>query len=95
MTLVIQNNDGSTEGVDPRELGRTTLESAGFEGQPLLKVIRAKCLDCSCYQPSEVAKCTATGCALWPYRMGKNPFSNRRGNPAGFRKNLPGNAEEF
>jgi hypothetical protein len=47
----------------------------------LLKIIRAKCLDCCCYQPAEVAKCTAAGCALWPYRMGANPFAKRRGRP--------------
>ena len=39
----------------------------------LLKAIRARCLDCSCHQPSEVTLCTARGCALWPYRSGKDP----------------------
>ncbi len=36
-----------------------------------LKAIRAKCLDCSCYQPREVKECRVTSCALWPYRMGR------------------------
>ncbi len=53
---------------------------------PLSKVIRAKCLDCSCGQVQEVAKCTAVRCPLWPYRMGKNPFSTRSGRPDAFRK---------
>jgi hypothetical protein len=44
----------------------------------VLKAIRQKCLDCCCYQPSEVAKCTATKCALHPFRMGKNPFRQKR-----------------
>ncbi len=77
--LIIRKPDGSTEGADPRRLGRTGLEAAGYGGTPLLKVIRAKCLDCSCGQAVEVARCTATGCPLWPYRMGSNPFTNRQG----------------
>lgn len=79
--LTICNPDGSTEGADPRRLDRKLLEAAGHVGGPPLKAIRAKCLDCSCYQPSEVAKCTATGCALWPYRMGRDPFAKPRGRP--------------
>ena len=43
----------------------------------LLKSIRAKCLDCSCYQPSEVQKCTVQTCALWPFRFGKDPAPSR------------------
>lgn len=41
---------------------------------PILKVIRAKCLDCCCGSPSEVAACTVEKCPLHPYRMGTNPF---------------------
>lgn len=40
-----------------------------------VKAIRAKCLDCSCYQPKEVRLCPVTDCSLWPYRMGKRPKS--------------------
>lgn len=50
------------------------------------RVVRAKCLDCCGDQESEIRKCTALACWLWPYRMGSNPFSTRRGrpgNPAG------------
>jgi hypothetical protein len=49
-------------------------------------VIRAKCLDCCCGQVIEVTRCTATGCALWPFRMAKNPFRHyphRRPPPRG------------
>lgn len=45
--------------------------------KPLLKVIREKCLDCCAGQHCEVRKCHITDCALWPYRMGKNPFHKR------------------
>jgi hypothetical protein len=40
-----------------------------------IKAIRAKCLDCTCYQPKEVRECPITECALWRYRMGKRPKS--------------------
>jgi hypothetical protein len=45
-------------------------------GSPL-KVIREKCLDCSCGNSAEVRDCAVHSCALWPFRMGRNP--NRAG----------------
>ena len=39
----------------------------------ILSAIRQKCLDCSCYQPSEVRDCRITNCDLWPFRFGKDP----------------------
>jgi hypothetical protein len=42
----------------------------------ILKAVRAKGLDCSCYQPAEVAKCPVTTCDLWPYRFGRDPTPN-------------------
>lgn len=38
-----------------------------------LKAIRLKCLDCCCGSSNEVKLCTATGCALYPFREGVNP----------------------
>lgn len=35
------------------------------------KAIRLKCLDCCCYQSTEVRQCPSTECPLWRYRMGK------------------------
>lgn len=46
--------------------------------KPILKAIREKCLDCCMGQHSEVRSCHIADCALWPYRMGKNPFHVRR-----------------
>lgn len=37
------------------------------------KAIRAKCLDCSNYQQTEVRECPVVRCPLWPWRMGKQP----------------------
>lgn len=34
------------------------------------KAIRLKCLDCCCFQATEVKLCPATNCPLWRYRMG-------------------------
>src|SRR5262245_27475621 len=66
---------------------------------PLLKVIRAKCLNCCCDQPAEVRRCAITGCPLWPYRMGRNPFAKPRGlsrpGPKGSQKNSAQIARNF
>ena len=40
-------------------------------GRRALKAIRAKCLDCTCWQEAEVRRCTIEHCPLWPYRMGR------------------------
>ena len=39
-----------------------------------IKAIRAKCLDCTCNQYSQVKLCTITDCALYPYRLGRRPL---------------------
>ena len=39
-----------------------------------LKAIRAKCHDCSYFQPNEIRLCEAVNCALWPFRAGKHPW---------------------
>lgn len=38
-----------------------------------LKAIRRKCLDCCCFQPKEVALCTAENCPLYAFRTGHRP----------------------
>lgn len=43
-----------------------------------LKAIRAFCLECSCGQTSEVKECPVVKCPLYPFRMGKNPYRQRR-----------------
>lgn len=68
---------GETEGLDPREMDRSLLETIGHSAKPLLRAIPEKCLDCS-HTASEVRRCTAVDCALWPYRLGTNPFRAER-----------------
>ena len=43
-----------------------------------MRAIREKCLDCTCQQPVEVKECTVRACALYPFRMGKNPYRAKR-----------------
>lgn len=57
----------------PRSLAAADLRALGHPASPI-RAIRAKCLDCSGGQPSEVRKCVALNCPLWPMRMSSNPF---------------------
>ena len=41
------------------------------------KAIIAKCIDCSCYEKSEVRNCIVMSCPLWQFRNGKNPYNKR------------------
>lgn len=66
--------DGLPIGRDPREMTREELVELGHGRMSPMDVIRARCLDCCCDQPSEVRKCTAIKCPSWPFRMGKNPW---------------------
>ena len=43
-----------------------------------LKAIRAKCIDCSAGQLSEVRDCPNEKCALYSFRMGKNPYHTKK-----------------
>jgi hypothetical protein len=39
-----------------------------YAGNSKATALRAKCLDCCCWQRTEVAQCTAKACPLWLYR---------------------------
>ena len=43
-----------------------------------VKAIRDKCIDCCCGSFTEVKECAVESCPLFPYRLGKNPFRQRR-----------------
>lgn len=69
---------GEIVGIDPRKICVSDLRDLGHpESYP--KIIRAKCLDCVGDQPSEVRKCVAVDCPLWPLRMGINVFHAKGG----------------
>jgi hypothetical protein len=75
--LVIRHPTGETEGKHPRDADADVMREI-HEPAPLLRVIRAKCIDCSGGSESEARKCTAIRCALWPNRMATNPFRTPR-----------------
>jgi hypothetical protein len=65
---------GHPIGRDPREMTHEELKALGHEPQPVLEVIRAKCLDCAGGEAGAVRRCNQIECPLWPFRMGKNPW---------------------
>jgi hypothetical protein len=68
---------GELIGRDPREVPLAIL-SRHHRAKSPQKAIRERCLDCCCQQPSEVRKCTTVACPSWPFRMGVNPFREKR-----------------
>jgi hypothetical protein len=68
---------GELVGRDPREVPLAILSRYHREQNPL-KALRARCLDCCCFQPTEVRKCVSVECPSWPFRMGANPFREKR-----------------
>lgn len=69
---------GKPAGANPSRATIEHLEKAGYERQPMAAVIRAKCLACKGGDSSAVALCVETGCPLWLYRFGKNPWRSLR-----------------
>jgi hypothetical protein len=72
-----QSDGGESVGKVPLDLAPEILSLYHGEKNPL-KAIRARCLDCCCDQPGEVRKCVAVECPSWPFRMGTNPFRQKR-----------------
>ncbi len=70
-------DEGELIGKDPREVPLAILSIYHMEPNPL-KAIRSRCLDCCCGSAPEVRKCTAVNCPSWPFRMGANPFRQKR-----------------
>jgi len=70
-------DEGEPVGKIPSEVPSDFLSRYYGAKNPLM-AIREKCLDCCCGSPSEVRKCVATDCALWPFRIGINPFRQKR-----------------
>ena len=85
----IEADGGELVGRDPRKLTPADFAEAGVELQPLMKAVRAKCLDCCGGNVAEVRKCVSIRCALWPMRMGNFPRTLR----AALRDHSEGGAE--
>lgn len=60
----------------PGSIELRDLRALGHPERPK-SAIRAECRDCSGGSDTEIRKCVAIGCALWPFRMGVNPFHGR------------------
>ena len=56
---------------------REHLTALGHAPMPVLKAIRAKCVDCSGGNRAEVADCLVRTYALYPFRGGINPWRAR------------------
>ena len=76
--LEIDSSEGFPIGKDPRKATPEELTSWGCVATPPLVAIRSKCIDCCGGSESEVRKCVAVSCALWPFRMRKNPWLEKR-----------------
>lgn len=70
--------DGTTGGRDPRHMTPTDLEACGLKRQSRGDALRAKCLDCCAGSVAEVRRCALIDCALWPFRMGTDPWREPR-----------------
>jgi hypothetical protein len=68
---------GQLVGADPRDVPLAILSRYHREANPL-RALRARCLDCCCGSANEVRKCTAVVCPSWPFRLGINPFRQKR-----------------
>ena len=72
----LQADEGELIGKHPGNVPSQILAQK-FRAQNPLKAIREKCLDCCCGNSAEVRKCVAVDCALWPFRLGTNPFRKK------------------
>jgi hypothetical protein len=70
--------EGCPVGRDPRQMTGAELEALGRPRISRGDAIRAKCLDCCCGSPAEVRRCGMLDCALWPFRMGTDPYREAR-----------------
>jgi len=68
-------DDDSTE--SPTYLDNGYQKLSNFQRTIMSKAVKAKCLDCSGGNHSEVTKCTVL-CPLWPFRKGRNPWRPKR-----------------
>ena len=57
---------------------REGYEALGHERISTLRAIRRKCHDCSGGSFHEIALCRSTRCALFPFRMGTDPWRKKR-----------------
>lgn len=62
------------EALDPRDMSPADFSRLGIQRVSRGSAIRQKCLDCMGGSSSEVRLCASGDCALWPFRMGTDPW---------------------
>lgn len=77
-----RSDNGELVGRVPASIALGDLRELCFTESPI-KAIREKCIDCSGGNDAEVRKCVAVACALWPFRMGHNPFYGKHADGDG------------
>lgn len=65
-------------GRDPRAMSQQDLRGLGHSPLSILQALRARCVDCCAGQVSEVRRCVSLNCPSWPFRMGYNPWRERK-----------------
>lgn len=66
---------------DHRQAMKQEALAAGHLPRSATDAIRAHCIDCSGDNRAEADRCTVTSCNLWPFRFGRNLWSERRMSP--------------
>lgn len=61
-------------GARPSDLTAEQFAELGHDQTNPVKAIRRKCVDCMGGSIEAIRDCMSTNCALWPFRMGRNPF---------------------
>jgi hypothetical protein len=95
------NGDGMSDAIkaevrsanlEGREVQLTEEQMAelGHGKKPLLKVIRAFCVQCMGGSEKAVRLCTSPGCSHFPYRMGRNPYTGIKGHAGSLRRSPTG-----
>ena len=69
--------DKNGDGRHPDEITKEEYIAAGHPLDTVMKAARRNCLACVGEIPSEVRKCTALACPMWPYRMCKEFIMDR------------------
>ena len=69
--------------ITARSPSRAALFRAIYYGKPSKALaLKAKCLDCACYQTEEIKNCQSVTCPLWrvrPYQNGQASQTQARG----------------
>jgi hypothetical protein len=65
-------------GRDPRTMTQDELQALGHRSMSILQALRARCVDCCGGSTAEVRRCVSVNCPAWPFRMGFNPWRERR-----------------